>query len=548
MRKFKIIFVLIAVFFGSCKINPPEPYYNSDAEAPQVYSLDLSDIEPNQHIGGTVILTFDPDITIEANDRIGLYLDGQLIESSAYLPVYFTLNTSKYQGGTHQISIGIHQSENNLGMLNLTETPGLIYFIDVYFDQAPPTATRIKDYGIKDKFPYLSWEKNNDDNFYAYFITRKIGSGVYYIDTLKNQNTISYIDSSLGLTIGMYVEYSVEVSNRAQKAKSNSISIQGGEQILCPEHVGRNFVYNSNKNLTYFMSSVSTQTLYIIDHNTQKTTSRYYPNFIKSLTYREPSNKIYAIQRKTINVIDPDTYEVLNSYNYFNNSEEFTEIFCGPGNSLIVLSFNRLYLINAENGNIIDDLFFSPNHNYLYAQNDSKTLFFVIHNNTIYKSESHLISFDVSDSQVSQTNDIIFSEAIYSLFYNDDEDKLYLTHDFFEIGTQRINYISVFNSSLQETDKIFLNLDDNFYSTYSGVLRGIASDGSYLYVGKRNKSSYGDGSLLKINLDTREIESYINSQSWFDYIYLSPDKQWLYLFYIPNNSNTNYAWKFKNEF
>lgn len=226
-----IVILWFALVFNSCSyFTEPEPYVNSEARpAPEVKSVDILLYKPGQHVGGTITITYFPQIIPpQSVYQVILFIDTVSISPEYGYIATFRVNTTSWSQALHTLRFEVWKTYNHLGIeANLRNAPSESYKTTLIFDQTSPIAPLNVKITNVNGHPHLSWQGSAFSSFFCYVI-KKNGTP---LDTLFSQSDSSFDDSQYKLADFDKVSYSVGSSNAGTVAYSSPVTLQYGQSL-----------------------------------------------------------------------------------------------------------------------------------------------------------------------------------------------------------------------------------------------------------------------------------------------------------------------------
>jgi len=226
MKKYVVLLLLGFLYLNSCTlVTEPERFYNDKAYPPELYSFDFENLQPGQHVDGTIRVIFNPSNITYDFDEILLVIDSAGYSTFETLPSVIELNTRHFDEGLHTISLYVYQKNKPHGLLNLLNPPSDIFQTSLYFDRTPPIPVQLTVTNINDEEIKLNWTENTDQTFFAYLVYKSINDADYLlIDTIYHRSTTAITDTNDLTLIGANYSYKVAVTTDylfAYKSESN---------------------------------------------------------------------------------------------------------------------------------------------------------------------------------------------------------------------------------------------------------------------------------------------------------------------------------------
>lgn len=522
-------FLLLLAFFFSCE--EPEPYFNKNAQPPEVNELNIQEIKEGQHIAGFCIINFTPEIPATEINSVSLIIDGLDVFSTPYASLspyryQLELNTKQWPEGQHEVSIGIREiNPPDLGLLNLVATPSILYTASVVFDQSPPTPVTLEsvEWDADAQSPILTWDKNQDLNFYAYIVYKEEIPYGTFIDTIYDQSVLSFIDPSHNGAIGISCKYKIIVWNRDQMAESNAVPFHYPEVLPVSALAFYGFVRPIQSHVRDEMyvlgqdgiTAVSTPANAIL--RTYPMPNKYPKNFALS---RDGSELyILATYSPTITVLEASTFEVLRTADPYGYSA--SSVVCGRADRLYLTTGGSLKVLDANTLGVVSELDVHAPDGLMTISSDNNTLYVADASPTLYE-QAKIYVVDISSDELEVVNEKSASDWVRGIQLSADDQTLYLLHDFdYPVPTN--NYVDCWDPVTLTSVKKF--------NTPSQVFDFVANDESiFIIYGNPTLMHFEPGGLLQYNLTTDDL---INTWGFMlapNVIQVSRDKSTLYVF------------------
>jgi hypothetical protein len=213
----KVFLLLISVgilFYNSCTlVTEPERNYNEKAYPPELYIYNFDDLEPGQHVDGTIQILFDPGEIGYEFEIMRVAVDDTYYLAFFELPYVLVMDTRRYSEGLHKISILIWQHDKPHGLLNLFDSPSSIFENTLYFDRTPPDKVQLTVTNENNNQIRLNWTESTCPVFYSYLIYKSVNEGAYKsIGSISSKSTTTFIDTTGLELIGADYNYKIDVT------------------------------------------------------------------------------------------------------------------------------------------------------------------------------------------------------------------------------------------------------------------------------------------------------------------------------------------------
>lgn len=427
---------LLFTLFFSCE--EPEPYFNKKANPPEVKPLILDDLTEGQHVTGTLIIEFIPEIPITQIDMVSLSIDDQVQYGYGYPgPFVFQIDTKLLSEGEHTIVIGVHEKGQDLGLLNLANIPATMYTVTVYIDHQSPTPVVLQSVEWNNELntPQLTWTKNNDLNFYAYIIHKEEFLSGIFVDTVYDQDVTTYLDFSHGEAIGISCTYRVIVWNRDQQEESNALPFS--YPAIFPLTVDDNLgvyppIESADGTELFTLTSEGVKAVSLTTNAVQRT----YPmpfKYPKGFALSKDGARMFVLSSYSpeITVLNASTFEVLNTADI--DGFDGKNIICGRPDRLYITTSSPfsgpLIILNADNLQIVGELAIEAPNGLLDISTDNAILYVADMNLTQYQS-AKIYSIDISTDTPSIIYQKSASDEVRDIELSADDETLFVIHDY----------------------------------------------------------------------------------------------------------------------
>lgn len=494
---------LLFTLFFSCE--EPEPYFNKEANPPEVKPLILDDLIEGQHVTGTLIIEFIPETPISQIDMVSLSIDDQVQYGYGYPgPFVFQIDTKVWPEGEHTIMIGVHEKNQDLGLLNLAFIPSKMYTVTVYFDHQPPTPVVLQSVVWNNELntPQLTWLKNNDLNFYAYIVQWEINGNYHDSGLIFDREVTTYANPEVNNgAIGFTGKFKVYTYNRDQSVMSNDITFTYPE--IFP------FSSDPATNAKRPIESIDGDELYTLNNDGVKAFSLTSNTLLRShdMLYKQPTGfalskdgtKLYVIAgiSPVITVLDASTFEVLKTADPVGFSGYFTnDVICGRPDRLYISTglTPGLKIMDASTLELVGEF---PVRGIMDISSDNNTLF--VANTDI--NHAWVYSIDVTTDTPAKLQQQSASDVVRDIQLSADDQTLFVIHDYdyrFDNQTSGNKFVDYWNASTL----ISYNKLDIPYQPFSMWLDEGAI---YIPYGNRNLNYREPGGILKYSLSSGSL-------------------------------------------
>jgi DNA-binding beta-propeller fold protein YncE len=430
-------FLILASLFFSCE--EPELYYNRQAAPPEEYPLDIQEIKEGQYLAGFVNICYQPEIPVSEIYAVLLFVDGVSVTSAVSgVPCYsLMLDTKQWPEGDHEISIGIlEQNPPDLGLLNLVGAPSIIYTASVVFDQTPPTPVLLEsvEWDEDAQAPRLTWQENEDLNFYAYIVYKDEFMSSGFVDTLYDQSVTSSIDYSHDEMIGISCQYKVIVWNRDQLVESNGITFKYPESfpLAVDQLLGVVPPIESADGSELFTLTTEGVTAVSLSTNI---VARTYPmtTYPTGFALSKDGTKLYVLSSYSpkITVLNASTFEVISTAETdgFNGKN----IICGRANRLYISTSwpfsGPLKILDAISLTEVGSLDIEAPDGIMAISSDNNTLYIADPSTAIYQP-AKVYSIDISTDNPAIIHQRSASDEVRAIELSADDETLFVIHDY----------------------------------------------------------------------------------------------------------------------
>ena len=311
MKKYIVLFLIGFLYLNSCTlVTEPERFYNDKAYPPELYYFNFENLQPGQHVDGTIRLLFNPSNINYDFDEILIVIDSARYGSFNSLPHVSELNTRHFDEGLHTISYYVFQKNKPHGLLNLLNPPSDIFQTSLYFDRTPPEPVSLTVTNLNNEAASLTWTESNSDLFYAYLIYKSINDWNYLcIDTITDRTITTYTDNEDLTLIGANYNYKVAITTDFKFTFKIDSNIDGFK-------LGDPFTYNFTVfKEGPFLNEIFSKVYYIVDKklvsfSTLDNSFVGDVNLVTLINYNEPitftfnssHSKIYLLNQTTKNL------------------------------------------------------------------------------------------------------------------------------------------------------------------------------------------------------------------------------------------------------
>lgn len=416
----------------------PEPYYNKEAAPPEEHSWVVSGITEGQHLAGTVQLTFEPDFPVDEIAYVELMVDEQAVYGISTPPFEFLVDTRQWPDGGHDLTIGVHEiNPPDMGLLNLANIPSKMYTTSVYFDQTPPTPVVIESvlWNEAMQTPEVTWQKNNDANFYSYTIQWIVNGYYYDSGPIYDQNVTSYANPALNNgAIGFDCSYRVFVYNRDQTAVTDWISFSYPESLQ-PIDVsigGKRPILSKSGNELFTLDNDGVKAFSLVTNTVVRSYDMSY-KYPMGFALSKDGTKLYVLASNPsfIVVLNASDFEVIQS-----TELEFTgmNIICGRPDRLYVSTYSPydgpLKILDAFTLSVVGSLDIGAPNGLLEISPDNNILYIADPSYAQY-TDASVSAVDVSTDEP----EILYQRAgfankVRDIKISDDGATLFVVHDY----------------------------------------------------------------------------------------------------------------------
>lgn len=322
MKKYVVLLLLGFLCLNSCTlVTEPERFYNDKAYPPELYYFNFENLQPGQHVDGTIVIYFNP-LNIDYEFEVIRAAVDSVWENAFYgLPCTLHLDTRRYSEGLHSISFGVYRKDKPHGLLNMFGIASTIFETQLYFDRTPPdkvslTVKKESDDGIE-----LNWSESTCQTFFSYLIYKSVENGEYkVIDTINSRIHTNYIDrDGVGL-IGAKYSYKVAVTTDYKntfQTLSDSADIKVGNALIYPFTRFKGGPYLNDENQRVFflvdrkmivINTMNDSIFAEIDISNMITQDEYI-----DFQFNNDKSKIYLLkyEQKKLWVLDSQSFQVL---------------------------------------------------------------------------------------------------------------------------------------------------------------------------------------------------------------------------------------------
>jgi hypothetical protein len=447
--------------------------------------------------------------------------------SSGQLFGYFTFEMIQTPG-TYTFDVwltdGAGRSSNKLG--------GSIKLIS---DAAATPVTLLSvTWDVTTKTPLLTWTKNNDNNFKAYAITRHQGGAAYEEIRILDQNVTS-AHAVAHMAVGFDATFSVDVVNQVEATSpSNQIEITFGDNLPfvtpMPVYEGERPVVASTRNEMYLIDNSGVYGLVAVS-TTNNTILRSYAvnSNINHLALSKDDSKLYVISYDVLRILNAENFNLIKQVylSFFGGA-----IICGRADRLYVVSkgtsngapdTGTIKILDATTGEEVADtdlivpgaqLAISPDNNTLYVADLSNSQSLPLtHKGKVYQ-------MDVSTDVASVTNQQGTSDFIIGIQLSADGQTLFVAHDMDYPATPN-KFVDAWSAAtLQSLSKFFVP-----HPVYDFV---VNASSLFISVGEGDNAYFG---VSKFDLSTKtEMNSWEFLYPGARVMQLSQDGKHFYVF------------------
>jgi len=194
-------------------VTEPERIFNDKAYPPEFYIYNFDDLEPGQHVDGTIQILFDPGNIGYEFEIMRVAVDDTYYLAFFELPYVLEMDTRRYSEGLHKISILVWQHNKPHGLLNLFDPSSSIFENTLYFDRTPPDKVQLTVTNENNSKIRLNWTESTCPVFYSYLIYKSVNQGTYeYIYSISQRNSTTFIDTTGLELIGADYNYKIAVT------------------------------------------------------------------------------------------------------------------------------------------------------------------------------------------------------------------------------------------------------------------------------------------------------------------------------------------------
>lgn len=371
MKKYVGLLLLGFLYLNSCTlVTEPERFYNDKAYPPELYSFDFENIQPGQHVDGTMVIYFNPPNIDYEYEVIRVAVDSVWENAFYGLPCTLHLDTRRYSEGLHSLSFGVYRKDKPHGLLNMFGVASTIFETQLYFDRTPPdkvslTVTKESDDGIE-----LNWSESNCQTFYAYLIYKSVENREYkVIDTINSKTQTNYVDTEGVGLLGAKYSYKVAVTTdykNAFQTLSDSADIKVGNALIYPFTRFKGGPYLNDENQRVF---------FLVDR--------------KMIVINTMNDSLFA-EIDISNMITQDEYIDFQ----FNNDK--SKIY------LLKYEQKKLWILDSENFQILKEVTLVDCYAWYYILDDSRIMF-------NYGSELKIINIDTNQIE----NEVNIFDSVY---------------------------------------------------------------------------------------------------------------------------------------
>lgn len=216
---------------GCDVFSEPDRFFDREASPVQAEPLEIADLEPWQHVAGTLSLALDLDSLRGRVQRVDVYVDSTSFEVAP--PYRFAIETTRYSPGEHLLTVAVSVRGGGTGLLGALGGPSIVAQVPLVFDQTPPSPVQMGETVWDGARPRIAWEPSPDPNFYAYLIVLQGGHGPvdtgtydyqlggYVVDTLFERSATTWLGPPMEPVYGAWANYQVAVWNRVDRASSS---------------------------------------------------------------------------------------------------------------------------------------------------------------------------------------------------------------------------------------------------------------------------------------------------------------------------------------
>lgn len=452
MRKFirgSFMAAALAVFLmTSCSIvDPVDPVVNNNAQPPTFQALNLSEISSGQYIAGTVYINMDIDSSTGPVSWAALLVDDSAVGIDYYEPYQFQLKTADFPDGEYFISIALKQEAHNLGLLGLIpEVPSIICSLSVFFDQTPPTPVTLDSVVWDNGSPRLYWQASNDNNFYAYMISRNgnfgPGQPMGPENSVFERNTTTFLDTDIPMLYGIDIEYEVYTTNRVESATSNAVNIRYGDTLAMIFENITNYwmepMLNPTHDILYAIKDSSinavakgfstTDNMLIAEGKIGSRTEGLVLSKDGTRLFVQNGNKIFIFDASTLTVTD--TLD-LPSWGYSNS-----RLATGRDDRLYISASSiggfdsgSVRILNAYTGALEGETVLDAQYGWLLTSSDNNTLY-VAHDGYALYNPGRIFRLDIStDTAIVEVRQELTDDYIKAWQLSPDDNLLYILYD-----------------------------------------------------------------------------------------------------------------------
>jgi hypothetical protein len=446
-------------FLFACE--EPEPYFNSVAKPPEIKPLTLEGLTEGQHITGTFLIEFIPEIPLSEIEMVSLWVDDVMQYGYNYPgPFEFQLDTKQWPQGEHTISIGLNEKNPpDIGLLNLAFVPSKMYSITVYFDHQPPTPVVLQSvvWNHELNTPQVNWQKNVDPNFYAYIVQWTMNG--YYHDSglIFDRDVTTYTNPEMNNgVIGFTSTFRVWTYNRDQSVVSNEIDFTFPEILPYasdPATGAKQPIKSKDGNELYTLDNSGVKAFSLSNNTLVRNFSMEYKN-PKGFALSKDGTKLYVVAAYSpmITILEASTFEVIKTADPdgFAGYTAF-DIVCGRPDRLYISTYlpNGLKIFDAATLEQVGEYY---TRGKLAISSDNNTLF--VANSDL--NPATIYSVDITTDSPVELHHQEASDVVRDIKLSADDQTLFVIHDtdYPEPGNQFIDYWNA--SSLASYKKLGL--------------------------------------------------------------------------------------------
>jgi len=368
----------------SCDLTAPrDRYYNTAVRPIEVDSLVASGVRPGGYLAGHFAIQPDLRAVTDPIDHVVLLVDSTQVSASSTAPYLLDLDTTRWPDGAHSVIIGVVLGQGHGGLAGASGVPNVLYHASVFFDQTAPTPTVVDSVVWRTNHPTMYWHPNHDRNFYAYVIDHQ---GNYAqpvivnlgIDSVRDQATATYTDTSITPLYGLELSYYAWVTNRGATALGTPAVIRYGDTIPVSWSTVIHPLFNTVTGEAYVLEQVPSDTLKAISPG-RAVTRRYVPPFAAAMALSRDQQSLYVLSYNTdqLTTLDAATFTVTNTYTLsYGFGSGRAPIVAGRAGRLYTTNGNGpIMVVDAATGAVVSQLALNVGGGILAISPDRNTLY-----------------------------------------------------------------------------------------------------------------------------------------------------------------------------